>query len=393
MLNLLFGAFASLTLAQTESPVQQPFAEFAFPRLVEKGEFLEEYELSFPSPFVSGIAPNDSVRLTILLPTERGARIPVVLLLHFWGATDFRLERSMASEFAKRGIGTVLMPLPYHLSRTPPGTRSGELAIQPDPRSLLAVMQQSLQDIERTLHWIGSFSSFDAERIGVSGTSLGAIVAALAFATMPRFQSGAFLLGGADVAHVLWHSTRVVEAREQLRRMGFTESRLREELSLIEPLNYLNRNDERATLVIGAKYDTIVPPIDTQKLIDSLGNVKSLWLETGHYGGALIEKKIIRTTASFFSSAFAGKAFEPPTKFSAPTVRIGFQVNSFQGLQVVAGIDLWRWNAKGDAFASALITPRGAQGFLGARLSKELAVGAAVGAKRGGIGLLWSQVF
>lgn len=360
---------------------------------MDSGEFSQEFELDFPSPIVSGAPNNDNVKLTIIVPPDQTRPIPAVLILHYWGASDLRIERSMASELTKRGIGSVIMTLPYHLSRTPPGYRSGELAIQPDPSTMRNVMLQSVLDARRAIDWMSEWPAFDKQKLGVTGTSLGAIVASLTFAVEPRLKSAGFVLGGADLAHILWNSSRVVEAREVLRKKGFTEERMREALKPIEPLNFLNRSDPRQSLVVGAVHDTVVPAVDTQKLIDALYHPHTIWLDTGHYGGAIAERRIFRSTAQFFLASLNERIFEEPKRLIAPTIRIGFQVNAAQGLQVVAGIDVWRSNTRGDFFASALLTPRGGQGFLGARVTREVSLGIVLLPKKPTVGLFWSQVF
>lgn len=335
---------------------------------------------------------NDTVRLRVFLPTDRFGPVPVVVLLHYWGATDTSLERSAARRLAESGIGSVIVPLPYHLDRTPAGASSGQMAVEPDPAKLIETMVQSVWDVRRAVDWIETRPEFRHDQIGVSGTSLGALVTALVFAVEPRFAASSFTLGGVDVAHIIWHSSRVVEQRDELRRKGFTEDRLREALSPIEPMRYLSATDMRPSFAIAAKYDTVIPPADAEKLVNSLGNVKTTWLDTGHYGGALVQAKLVTTVTRFFAQTFRGVDFNAPDSLYAPTIRWGIGLNDETGLQVMAGVDVWRLKANGETFASVLITPRGAQGFLGQTVSKNFALGIAVTRKRTTVGMLWSIV-
>ncbi len=357
-----------------------------------RSEFSTEYSVSFPSAAVSGIAPNDTVRPRIIVPTGTFGPVPVVVLLHYWGASDVSLERNIAKRLAQAGVASVIVPLPYHLDRTPQGMVSGQLAVEPDMHKLQATMRQSLLDVRRAVDWIESRSEFDKTKIGIAGTSLGALVSALAFAVEPRFAASCYLLGGADIAHILWHSSRVVSQREELRRQGYTEGKVRQELAGIEPLNYLDKADTRPSYVIAAKFDTVVPPADAEKLIGALGNVQSTWLDTGHYGGALVQNKLVRAVAGFFSQTFRGPGFAAPNSLYAPTIRWGINLNDETGLQVMAGIDVWRLRANGETFAAVMITPRGGAGFIGHTISKNLAIGVTVLRKRTTIGALWSIV-
>lgn len=381
------------TLAQEDS-ITQPPEKVSFEPLkeVRRSEFFTEHEVSFTSPLPTKEEENNTVRLSVFLPTDRHAAVPVVVLLHFWGARDDRLERAIAARLAELNVASVLMPLPYHLGRTPKNKASGEMAIVANMGHLRKTTVQGVQDLRRTVDWIESREEFRHDQIGIGGTSLGALVGALAFAIEPRFAASSYLLGGADMAHILWHSARVVSQREELRNQGLTEVKVREELAPIEPLNYLKPDDVRPSFVIAAKFDTVVPPADAEKLIAALGNCQSLWLDTGHYGGALVQARLVRTVAGFFAATFRGTSYQAPRSLFAPTLRWGATLTESAGLQVGAGIDVWRLKSDGETFGSVLLTPSGAQGFIGQTISKNLAVGVIVLPKKTTVGALWSVV-
>ena len=381
------------TLAQDLSVTQPPpRIDFDPWREVARSEFFNEYSVSFPSAVVTEYPVNDTVRLRVIMPTGTFGPVPVVVLLHYWGATDVSLERNVAQRLAKGGIASVIVPLPYHLDRTPQGKVSGQLAVEPDTEKLKATMLQSVLDVRRAVDWIVSRNEFRHDQIGIGGTSLGALVSELCFAVEPRFAASSFLLGGADIAHILWHSSRVVTQREELRKKGYTEDRLRAELQPIEPLAYLDPKDKRPSFVIAAKFDSVMPPADAEKLVAGLGSCQVTWLDTGHYGGALVQDKLMATISRFFIQTFRGPGFAAPGSLYAPTIRWGLEFNDVTGLQVMAGLDVWRLRSNGETFAALLVTPRGGEGFIGHTVSKNLAIGVSVLRKRTTWGLLWSVV-
>ena len=391
--SILWAFAAHITLAQEGDVLQAP-PPIAFEQWRETGrrEFYSEFSVSFPSAVRTGYPLNDVVRLRVTVPTDAFGPVPVVVLLHYWGASDTRFERGMAGRLAQSGIASVIVPLPYHLDRTPRGYRSGELAIQADLAELRATMIQSVSDVRRAVDWIESRPEFRRDQIGISGTSLGALIGALTFAVDSRIAASSYVLGGADIAHILWNSSRVVSQREALRKQGYTEARVREELRSVEPLEYLRPDDERPSFVIAARYDTVVPPADSRKLIDALGGAQALWLDTGHYGGALVQPKIIRTVVRFFDGTFRGTGFIAPKALYAPTIRLGMQANDESGLQVMAGLDVWKLRANAETFATVMLTPGGVQGFIGHTLSRNLALGVTVLPKRTTWGVMWSVV-
>jgi hypothetical protein len=340
----------------------------------------------------SAHASNNEVWVRVFYPSRATGPTPAVVILHYWGAVDQRVERNLALSLCARSIAGVLVTLPYHLQRTPPGRRSGSEAIVPDVGHLIRTMTQSVLDVRRTIDWIESRSEFDRGRAGIAGTSLGAIVGALTSGVEPRVEHAALLLGGADLAHILWQSSRVVRERDQLRRKGYTEDRLRVELEPIEPAAYLPGARLRSSFVVAARHDTVVPPAAARRLIESLDAPHVLWLDSGHYGGFLIQKQVHREVAEYFEGSFQGRRYDPPRGLSAPVIRVGVAANPATALQVVLGVDLWRANAAGDGFAAFLATPRGPQLFLGVRAEKGLAVGVAVTSERAAPGAFWSIV-
>jgi len=386
----LFGSFALAQDPQLRVP--PPSIPFEPWQRFGEDDRTEEFHASFASAVTTPYAVNNRVPVKAILPIKREGPIPAVLVLHYWGAIDERVERSIAGELNSRGLAAVLVALPYHLGRTPAGTRSGSLAIQPDPEALKATMRQCLFDVRRAIDWMDSRPEFDSSRIGIVGTSLGAIVTSLVTGIDRRPAAAAYVLGGADLAHVLWRSSRVVNEREKLREKGYNEDRLRMELADIEPLNYLPEIRPNKAFVVGARHDTVIPPATTQKLIEALDEPAVLWLDTGHYGGFLVQKRVHHEVASFFSDTFQGKSYIPPARISAPTVRLGVSLYPSRGLQVAFGIDIWRGDAEGNTFASFQLAPRGPQLFAGQRLDRGLSIGLFL--RSGGIspGVFWSIV-
>lgn len=388
---LLLGA--CFTLAQ-EPEVAQPPPPISFPdwKEVDRNDTQIEYTVSFPSAMVTEYEVNNTVPLRVLVPAGVTEPMPAVIVLHYWGTRDLKVERALAAELNRHKIAAVLLTLPYHLARTPAGYKSGQLALRPDPKFLISNMTQSVWDVRRTLDWMATRPEFDANRSGIAGSSLGAIVATIAYGVEPRFTAAAFVLGGADVAHMIWNSSRTVREREQLRRDGYTEDRLRKALEPIEPLNYLSRRQSGHAFVLAATYDTVIPRRSTDALIGALNNPQKMFVDTGHYGGIFVQRRLLREVGNFYSAVYAGKDFVAPTKVYAPTLRIGGIANTISGFDLAAGIDLIKFDRRGDGFASFLITPRGPELFIGRKIDTRISFGA-IGTRRTvGVGLFWSTV-
>jgi pimeloyl-ACP methyl ester carboxylesterase len=393
IIAVLVGTLASqLTLAQAPQ-IAQALPSVEWPEWREAGADpgIRRMEVRLPSAVATPYPENGAFTVLAVLPEPLQSPVPVVVLLHYWGAADRRLEMAIAVRLARKGIASALVTLPYHLDRTPRGYRSGQLAIQPNPDKLRETMAQGALDIRRTVDWIESRPEFRRDGVGIMGTSLGSIMAGLAFGVDQRLRAGCFLLGGADLASLLWNSSRAVGPRDQLRRAGWTEAKLREALAPVEPLNYLRPGD-RPALVIGARFDTVVPPRNVEALIAGLGDAQRLWIDTGHFGGALVMPELMRAAAEFFEAAFAGRAYRAPGRLYAPTLRFGVAASGERGIEVALGLDLWRSDARGSVYACALVTPRGPRLFAGAQAGRGLSVGLTILPRRTTWGAFWNVV-
>lgn len=390
VIAIVVFCLAQTTLAQALRP-DSPLPTTPFADWKPVPGRARQFEAEFASPLQTGIAVNDTILARVVLP-EGGGPFPGVLILHYWGAATLDVEQAMAAELASRGVAAVLISLPYHLERSPEGKPSGSQAIVPDPDRMLQTMTQAVLDARETGRFIASRPEFDASRVGIMGTSLGSLVAEVVYGVDARFQRAAFLLGGVDLAGILWRSPIVVEQRNALRRSGITEQILRERLASIEPTDYLSRREGGRSYVVGARYDVVIPARYTEALMKLMPDSESLWLDTGHYGGVFVQRPLFRSIADFFETEFSGERFRAPKTLYAPTIRLGIQANTATRVQIALGVDVWRSNTKGDVVGTLLATPRGPQFFLGGKLDKGLMVGATFAQRRTALGVFWSMI-
>lgn len=351
----------------------------------------KQFVIEYPSAFDSPAPANNRVRAWWMVP-DNVERFPVVVLLHSWGVQQPVLEMEVAHELLRNKIGVLMLTLPYHMSRTPPGHRSGEMMVSGDTARLRDAMTQAVWDTRRAIDWLQRDPHVDSSKIGLMGISLGAIVSATVLGNEPRVHSAVLVLGGADLAHILWNSALTIQARISLRRQGYTLSRLREELRPIEPLHYLTAELGSKTFVIGARHDIIVPWEDTQKLIRALGEPQTLWLDTGHFGGALVQRPLFRVIRRYFQSRFESGTAVVPGSLIAPTLRIGLIYNEERDTRLALGTDFWRSNSRGTVFVSGVLTPKGGSLFAGVSLRWGFSLGVEFSPRRAKPSLFWHFV-
>ena len=367
---------------------------------VRRDDKTVELRATFPSAFPTETPENQTVPIWLYLPanTKFSAPYPVVVTLHYLGAGDIAEERALAHQLNSHGIAALALALPYHLTRAPEGTRSGELAIQPDPARIVDVMIQSVLDVRRALDQLALRSDIDAKNFGVSGISLGSLVAELAYGVDDRIHHSAFMLGGVGLAHILWSSSLVIVSREGLRRKGLNEAALTKLLAPIEPGTFLRervaaeKDPPGANLVVGAAFDTVMPPLATKSLIADLNAPKVIWMDTGHYGGIFVQHRLLSEVATFFSAEYGGQAYQPPVSLRAPTLRLIAQAATPTGFDIGIGIDLFKTRERLEVFGCAALTPHGPEFFVGKAVGGGFAIGGGIGLKGPGFGLYWSAV-
>jgi len=316
--------------------------------------------VKFPSLLSTPEYPqNQTVYAEVFLP-RTGNRMPAVLILHSWGVQRPDIELSLARMLAQKGFVTAVMTLPYHMQRTPAGYLSGELMIVPDPQQMRDTMRQATLDACRLIDWLQTQPQVDSERIGIVGISLGAIVGALVLAVEDRMGAGVLVLGGANLAHVLWRSPLTMSVRSELRSKGTGYERLRDELASVEPLHYLRGQYGHRVLMINGRFDLVIPREDALALRRALGEGPLLWLNTGHYGPALVRPALFNLVARFLSANLQNDSqpFVLPSSLNEPTIRIGLLYSGVWGARVSAAVDIWRWEREGRAGVSLQASPR-----------------------------------
>jgi hypothetical protein len=88
-----------------------------------------------------------------------------------------------------------------------------------------------------------------------------------------------------------------------------------------------------------------------------------------------------------------GRPFAAPSKFYSPTVRFSVMLDVESGLQLGAGLDIWRSNDRADIFVAGFITPSGPRGYFGFQLGNGVSIGAMFSRRGTSPGLVWSTIF
>jgi len=342
--------------------------------LIRQERAFDAYQITFPSPVQNAVPPNGTVYVEYWVPKRPGP-MPAVVLLHHWGVIHPTVERELAVVLAHNGIITAMLVLPYHMQRTPPGFRSGRAMLSADIPRLVRSVEQSVLEVGALVGWLKSRPEVNPKEIGLAGVSLGAIIGALVLGEIDQFDAAVLILGGANVADILWTSPITLKIRPALRRLGYTKERLEADLASVEPLNRLTPAQGRNVLMVNAIHDPVIPRRDTLALWDALGQSGIVWVESGHYIPIWGRRKIDQLAAEFFLYRFGERAsFNAPTVLRLRRVKVGVLVDRSPAVGFGAGIELLKSHS-GLASLDLNLWTGGASIGAGLNLSNHLFLG------------------
>jgi dipeptidyl aminopeptidase/acylaminoacyl peptidase len=292
-----------------EPDVPEPFrlAPAVFPfelqRLRDDSRFTVS-ALRFPSPIASPDPENNTVHAEYFRPADGAAggkppRRPAVIVLHILGA-DFALSRYLAARLADAGVAALFVKLPYYGERRPAGTPQRFLSANID-RSMGA-MRQGICDVRRAAAWLAGQPEIDPARLGITGVSLGGIVAAVTAAVDPTLNRAVLLLAGGDLARILWEMPEAARYRTLWLESGRTFADLKALTDPFDPLTYAHRLVGKRLLMLSGNVDEVVPPACSRALWTAAGRPPIQWYDCGHYSAVAYLLPAARTTIAFFAA-------------------------------------------------------------------------------------------
>ncbi len=288
-------------------------------KLLSRRSGYRVYRLTYPSPVVTSVEQNNTIPADYYLPdgiAPGDPPRPGVICLHILEG-DFELVHITCSVLAARGIPAIMFKLPYYGERGLPG---GPEALANNPELFVDALQQALPDVRRTVDVLASRSEIDAGHIGITGISLGGIVAASAAGSEPRLARVALTLAGGDLLHIIHHARETRTLSRTIRGLPDAQrADVEKRIRAIDPLAVAAALRERArrgnVLMINATEDNVVPRACTEKLAAALGITdRVIWLDgLGHYTAMSVLPRTLQTTADFFA-----KDLPPGVKRPAP---------------------------------------------------------------------------
>lgn len=177
---------------------------------------------------------------------------PAVIVMPQWNG-DYDAHIALAEIFARFGISTLRLSMPYHDQRKPPHLERSDYMVSSNIGRTLQASRQAVLDVKRCADWL---LAQGYNRLGVMGTSIGSSVAFLTFAHDSRFAAGVFNHGSSYFGDVVWTGITTQHVRKGLEAV-VTQEELRRYWSPISPYPFIKKlkDNPRKMLILSAMYD------------------------------------------------------------------------------------------------------------------------------------------
>jgi len=188
----------------------------------------------------------------------------------------------------------------YYGPRRPPGSRLRLLST--NFLHSVNALRQTVLDLRRATAWLEGRSEIDGKRLGIVGTSLGSMVAALAAEMEPKLSRVAVLLGGGGLVDGFYDHPQAAPYRTAFEKLGGTKAMVAKLLAPVDPLTCAGNLKDRKVLIIAGKRDEIVPPRMSEALWEASGKQKLIWYDCTHYGAIVYVMPALAHVANHFTA-------------------------------------------------------------------------------------------
>ncbi len=271
---------------------QMPARTFAYTLTLRhelKSSGVRVFDLTFPSAIESDVPENNTVHCELFLPAGKGP-FPAVVALDILQGNAI-IARGKCLWLAQNGIAGMVVYMAHYGPRRPPN--SPNRLLSPDISKTIDGVRQTILDVRCAVAWLASRPEFDANNLGIVGTSLGSMVGAIAAANEPRIKNVCLMLTGGGLVEAYYHHP---QAAPYLAFMELVGGRPVVEMLIgsIDPITYAKHLKTKNLLMICASRDDIVPPSAAKALWEATGKQKIIWIDATHVGAAAFTMPLLR---------------------------------------------------------------------------------------------------
>jgi dienelactone hydrolase len=220
----------------------------------------------------------------------------------------------MARAAAQNGVAALYIPMPCYNQRRPAGDAHKKM-LREEPARVVDGLRQTVMDVRRAKSVLAARPEVDATKIGITGISLGGIMAALSAGVDGQFSRVVPILSGGDLADIAFHCHEMRKLRAAMLEKGITREGAAEIFAPVDPLNFASRVGADRCLMINADKDEVIPKKDTEALARAIGDPQVHWLQAGHYSALTYFPLMQKTVIDFLRD---GKRPETPAATPTP---------------------------------------------------------------------------
>jgi dienelactone hydrolase len=250
------------------------------------------YDLTFPSPVKTDIPENDTVHAELFLPPGEGPFPAAVVLDILQG--NAVVARGEAMWMAQNGVAGLVVYMAHYGPRRPPNS-SVRLLSMNIPHTLSAI-RQSVLDVRCAIAWLAHRKEFDADNLGIVGTSLGSFVSAITAANEPKIRNVCLLLTGGGLVDAYYDHPKAKPYVPIVDLFG-GKTTMKLVLAPVDPLNYARQLRGKNLLMICASRDDVVPPKAAVRLWEATGKQRIVWVDSTHVGAGFYTMTALREMA------------------------------------------------------------------------------------------------
>jgi dipeptidyl aminopeptidase/acylaminoacyl peptidase len=206
---------------------------------------------------------------------------------------------NVGTALARKGIAALYFKLPYYGDRNGGQGQKG-LARAAAAKDILAFFHQAVADVRRARDVLAAMPGVDSRRVGVLGVSLGAVIAATAAGVDPTFPYVILVVGGADLAKIIFHGSDETKfMADKLSKEGMDEAKTREFFKEVDPATHAGRIGADHCLLVHMKHDEVFPKESVDLLADKIGKPTRISYDGKHTWVAIYAMAIVDETKKF----------------------------------------------------------------------------------------------
>jgi isopenicillin-N N-acyltransferase like protein len=268
----------------------------------EKKDLFTVCRFKCPSSVVTPFKQNNTIVGEYYLPDgalSDNRKRCVVISLHILEG-NFELTRLVCSTLASRGVPALMFMLPYYGDRAPV---EGRRALSLDPDLFVSAMKQGIEDVKRMVDLLSSRNEVDGEKIGITGISLGGIIASSAAGADQRINRVFLTLAGGDLWRIIHHARETSLISSMINSLPERKRKeVQEGLRELDPLTCAGKVKGRRILMVNAEDDEVIPRQCTERLAGALGiSDRVIWIrDVGHYTAIASLSRILELMGDFF---------------------------------------------------------------------------------------------